>query len=209
MLSRLQLKNITTHHVGPITLTVPAGQSISLRGRSGSGKSLLLRAITDLDPHHGEALLDEVTCEHYSGSQWRRRVGYLPAVSQWWGDNVREHFNDDIDPQLLSRWLNTLRLDDNILDAPTATLSSGERQRLALLRMLANRPQVLLLDEPTASLDPENTRGVETLVADYQSQSQCAIIWVTHDPQQCQRIATRHYLIEQGKLLSQPEDRWN
>ncbi len=209
MLSRLQLKNITTHHVGPVDLTVAAGTSISLRGSSGSGKSLLLRAIADLDPHHGEVLLDEVACLKYSGSQWRQLVGYLPAVSQWWGDNVREHFNDDIDHPLLSIWLKILQLSGNILDAPTATLSSGERQRLALLRMLANKPQVLLLDEPTASLDPENARCVETLIADYQSQHHCAIIWVSHDPQQCQRVATRHYVIEQGKLLLQAEGTWN
>lgn len=145
-------------------------------------------------------LLDDVTSKNYSGSQWRQRVGYLPAISQWWGDGVREHFIHTIDPSLLAAWLNTLALDEAILDAPISTLSSGERQRVALLRLLANQPQVLLLDEPTASLDHDNTLRVEKLVAAYQAQHRCVAIWVSHDPAQLQRVAARHFAIEQGGL---------
>jgi len=173
---------------------------MSLRGNSGCGKSLLLRAIIDLDPHSGEVLLDGVTREHYSGPQWRQRIGYLPAISQWWGDRVREHFSDEIDQPQMSAWLNSLKLNPDIFDSPTATLSSGERQRLSLIRLLANQPQVLLLDEPTASLDPENTLRIESLINVYQAQYHCAVIWVSHDPQQLQRVATRHFMIKQGKL---------
>ncbi len=203
-LSHLQINNLKTHHLGPINLTVSDGSAISIRGNSGAGKSLLLRAIADLDPHQGEVLLDDVSSNDYRGSQWRQRVGYLPAMSQWWGDGVREHFIHAIDQSLLASWLNTLELDEAILDAPISTLSSGERQRVALLRLLANQPQALLLDEPTASLDHDNTLRVEKLVADYQAQHRCIVIWVSHDPEQLARVASRHFIIKQGQLVPLP-----
>jgi len=204
-LSCLQINNIQTHHLGPLSLTISGDAAVSLRGQSGCGKSLLLRAIADLDPHQGDVMLDNVARQTYSGSQWRKKIGYLPAVSQWWGDGVREHFDDAIDNVQTSEWLDQLSLKPSILDAAIATLSSGERQRLALIRLLANRPQVLLLDEPTASLDPDNVASVETLVADYQRQQGCAVLWVSHDHLQLQRVATRHFVIEQGKLIEQGE----
>jgi len=207
-LSCLQINNIQTHHVGPLSLTIAGDAAVSLRGQSGCGKSLLLRAIADLDPHQGEIVLDGVSCQAYSGSQWRKKIGYLPAVSQWWADVVREHFDDEINHAQISEWLLALNLKPKIRDAAIATLSSGERQRLALVRLLANRPQVLLLDEPTASLDPENVASVEALVAEYQRQKGCAVLWVSHDHQQLQRVATRHFVIAQGKLTEQ-EATWN
>jgi len=202
-LSCLQINNIQTHHLGPLSLTISGDAAVSLRGQSGCGKSLLLRAIADLDPHQGEVMLDDVSCQTYSGSQWRKKIGYLPAVSQWWADDVGAHYDDEIDHAQISEWLVALNLRPKILDAAIATLSSGERQRLALIRLLANRPQVLLLDEPTASLDPDNVASLEALVADYQRQQGCAVLWVSHDHQQLQRVATRHFVIAQGKLIEQ------
>ena len=154
-------------------------------------------------------LLDGLSCEQFRGSQWRLRVGYLPAISQWWGESVREHFPAERDLAECSLWLERLTLRADILDAATATLSSGERQRLALIRLLANHPQVLLLDEPTASLDPGNTDKVEALVAEYRSQYPSATIWVSHEPRQLQRVATRHFVLEAGALKSGGEGRWN
>lgn len=202
-LSCLQIKNIQTHHVGPLDLTISSDAVVSLRGQSGCGKSLLLRAIADLDPHQGEVLLDNVSREEYSGAQWRKKIAYLPAVSQWWGDYVCDHFDDELDQAQMSEWLASLDLKQAILEAATATLSSGERQRLALIRMLANGPQVLLLDEPTASLDPDNVARVEALIAGYQRQSACAVLWVGHDHHQLQRVAAKHFVIEQGVLIVQ------
>lgn len=207
-LGHLHIENLVTRTLEPLNLTVAAGESVSLCGPSGCGKSLLLRAIADLDPHDGEVLLDEKACHTYRASEWRKRVGFLPAVSQWWRDSVGEHFSGDFDRQLLSTWFAALGFDESTLELPVATLSSGERQRLALLRLLVNQPQALLLDEPSAALDPENTRRVEALVADYRARSHCAAIWVSHDPKQRQRVASRHFVIKQGRL-QQVEGEWN
>jgi len=82
-------------------------------------------------------------------------------------------------------------MQDDLLQQPVTHLSSGERQRLALLRVLANRPRVLLLDEPTANLDADNTRRVEQLITDYLNEQQAAALWISHDGAQCDRIASR------------------
>ena len=91
-----------------------------------------------------------------------------------------------------------------MLDEPVARLSSGERQRFALLRLLANRPRVLLLDEPTANLDPDNVTRVENLIAAYLSTEDAAVLWVSHDPLQISRVAHRRMRLEAGRLMREP-----
>ena len=182
--------------MGPCSLRVAPGECVCISGPSGSGKSLFLRAVVDLDPHHGKVYLDEIECNETSPEQWRRRVGLLPAESHWWHDTVGEHL-EDVETSLL----NSLGFSQNVLAFELMRLSSGERQRLALIRLLHNQPQALLLDEPTASLDPESTRRVEQLLADYSIQHQAPVIWGSHDPEQIKRIANRHYQIVAGKLI--------
>ena len=95
-----------------------------MSGPSGAGKTLLLRAIADLDPHRGRVFLDDAECNAFSASDWRGRVGMLPAESQWWGDSVGEHFAQ-IDYGLLE----CLGFDKEVMHWQISRLSSGERQR--------------------------------------------------------------------------------
>lgn len=191
----MQLNALGTPAVPAVTLGIAAGECVCLSGPSGSGKSLLLRAITDLDPHEGEVMLEGQACANFSAPQWRRQVGLLPAESQWWYEQVGAHFSR-IDE---SEW-QALGFGPQVAQWQVARCSTGERQRLALLRLLANRPRVLLLDEPTASLDPTAVRQVEELIAQYRAQQQAAVLWVSHDPNQIARVASRHYRIAAGRL---------
>mgnify|MGYP006271860363 CR=1 FL=1 len=176
---------------GPFHLYVPAGECVGITGPSGAGKSLLLRAAADLDPHEGRVALDDVAAEAVSGSEWRRRVGLLPAESRWWGDRVGDHFAQTDD-----RWLGELGFAPDVMDWRVSRLSSGERQRLALLRLLAIRPRVLLLDEPTANLDGGNVQNVERVIAEYRRMFAPPVLWVSHDPGQIRRVADRHVRLE-------------
>jgi len=97
----------------------------------------------------------------------------------------------------------SLGLDKSVLNKPIAQLSTGELQRLALLRLLTNTPEVLLLDEPTASLDQENVARVETFIKQYQTRHNAAVLWVTHDHDQVKRVATGRLTIEQGRLTGE------
>jgi len=180
---------------GPFTFTVQAGECLCISGASGAGKSVLLRAIADLDPHQGEMFVDDLASNAMSANQWRTHVAYLTAESVWWHDVVAPHFTSPP----LDR-LDQLGLEHNILQRAVTQCSTGERQRLALLRILQNKPGVLLLDEPTASLDDENTARVEALLADYRKQHHAAIVWISHSPQQQKRVADRVMLLENQQL---------
>ena len=193
-MSRLSLCNLQVQQLLPINLEVPAGHCITLSGPSGCGKTRLLRAIADLDPHQGEVWLNGIAQREISAPQWRRRVGYLPAESAWWRERMGDHF---LNPD--SKLFEMLGFTLEWLEREVSRLSTGERQRFALLRLLSNEPEVLLLDEPTANLDQTNARRVEQLISDYCQMRQVAVIWVTHSDQQ-HKNSTHHYCFKDGKL---------
>ena len=183
-MSRLTSRELFFHDLGPVDFEVGPGERLFVSGASGAGKSLFLRALADLDPHRGEVYLDDVPCSALPAPEWRRRVGLLPAESQWWHDTVGAHFHSGID----RRQADLLGFPPEVADWSIARLSSGEKQRLALLRLLRNRPEVLLLDEPTANLDPATGARVEELILSWQRENGGAVVWVTHDLDQARRL---------------------
>ena len=156
----------------------------------------MLRAIADIIPASGNLSLGDQTSISMQAPVWRRQVALLPAESQWWHDKVGEHFTAP-DLELFNR----LGFDKSCLDWQVSRCSTGEKQRLALVRVLANEPKCLLLDEPTGSLDPDNTLKVEELLKTLASQQQMPTLWVSHSLEQIERIADRHYVMSNGKLV--------
>lgn len=188
-------ENVTTSLIGPISVSLDSAECVCLTGKSGSGKSLLLRALADLDSHDGKVLLDGEEQQSIAAPAWRRSVAYLAAESQWWMPRVIDHF-----PQADKVDVRVLGFDEDVLGWEVTRLSSGEKQRLALLRALQFEPRVLLLDEITANIDSENTGHVEALVKEYLVSRQAATLWVTHEPEQIRRVADRQIVISKGKL---------
>lgn len=186
------------HHTGlePVDLELRPGEIVFITGPSGSGKTRLLRAVADLDPHQGDVWLEDKHCDGFAPCEWRRRVGWLPTESHWWARSPAEHF--DRPPEEAS--LRALGLEPVVLKRPVEQLSTGERQRLALLRLLANGPRVMLLDEPTASLDDDNAGRVESRIADYLKDTGSAALWVSHDAGQSGRLASRRFRMHDGRL---------
>ena len=191
----LSVEAVRTLHVGPASFDVVAGSCTALWGPSGSGKSLLLRALADLDPHDGEVRIAGDAQSAMSGPSWRQRVGYLPTESHWWARTVGEHF-----PQEPGVDFAALGFEPGVLEWEVARMSSGERQRLALLRLLARAPEALLLDEPTANLDNESRAHVEALVQRYREEHAAPVLWVGHDPEQRARVAGAALHIESGRV---------
>jgi ABC-type iron transport system FetAB ATPase subunit len=176
---------------------------IGVVGPSGAGKSLLLRAIADLDPSSGEIALDGRSRQDHSGPDWRRRVSYLSAIPGFWADTVRPHFDQD-GLKLTSDLLRRVGLPAGTLDWETARLSTGEAQRIALVRALSRLPRVLLLDEPTAALDADSRRAVEDVLWSFVRGGNGALI-ATHNEDQIRGFARRVLRFhEPGRYREEP-----
>jgi len=192
----LRIASIVRPGLAPTSFSLSDGECVALSGPSGSGKSLLLRAIADLDPNDGEAYLDDTPRSEMQAPEWRRQVTYLPAEPGWWAERAGDHFTDIAATEALAA---RLGLPDDVLKAPVSRLSTGERQRLALIRCLGVDPKFLLLDEPTAALDPESCKVVETLLEEVR-QKGTGILWVTHDADQAKTVAARRFNMTKGEL---------
>jgi len=192
---KFSIKKLGFRHCGPVDLQINASEIIGLSGASGSGKTLFLRALADMDEHTGEVQLDEVNQQSIEAHLWRRKVALLSAETSWWLDTLEEHFS-----ALSEQPLQALGFPPDCLHWSVSRLSSGEKQRLGLLRLLENRPEVLLLDEPTANLDEHSTVLFEQFVQRYLHEHSACAIWVSHDTQQLNKVCQRKYLLESGVL---------
>jgi ABC-type iron transport system FetAB ATPase subunit len=196
MAALLTVEGLESAPVSAACFEIAAGECLCIGGRSGSGKTRLLRALADLDPHAGEILLGGRLQREIAPHEWRRRVALLPAEAAWWAPVVGEH-NHAIDAQLLS----CLGLPTDAASWRVERLSAGEKQRLALLRLTAGRrPDVLLLDEPTANLDPDSADRTERYLLSLAHDRGVAMVWVSHDAAQIRRVGTRAMRIEAGRL---------
>lgn len=194
----LRVANLRNRFAGPVTLDVPMGGCAAITGPSGSGKSLLLRMIADLDPNEGEAWLGDRPRAAMPAAEWRRQAIYLAAESGWWTDFVGNHFAAD-ERKAAARLAEQLGVRPTSMSAQVIHLSTGEKQRLALVRALVKSPPVLLLDEPTAALDAASVERVEAMLAEFLSQGG-AMVMVTHDPEQASRLGTSRFRMSSGKL---------
>jgi putative ABC transport system ATP-binding protein len=192
-----------------------SGNRVALTGASGSGKSVLLRTLALLDVADAGQLLWRG--ERVSSAQvprYRRHVGYVsqrPAMIDGTVlDNLRfpyglkafagEAFNLAAVTELLAAAGKT----PAFLQQAAADLSGGESQVVALIRILQTGPDVLLLDEPTAALDPASVHAVEQLVQTWfeaGAASGRACVWVSHDDAQAQRVSNRRMIMDAGRLM--------
>ena len=184
--------------VGPLTrlhisaqFVLQDGECVALQGPSGVGKSLLLRAIADLDPNEGTVELDGMLRENVPAPLWRKQVTYVASEPGWWADTVQGHF---------AAWDPAVALVERLGLPPSCgtwgiqRLSTGEKQRLGLVRALMLRSRVLLLDEPTSALDTRSTATVESIIAERVSTG-TSVIWSTHDSTQARRVGSRLFIM--------------
>lgn len=185
----LRIENLRAGALPPLSFTLTDGECLAVEGPSGAGKTRLLRALADLDPASGHVFLDGAERREMPASAWRKLVRYVAAEPAWWTETARQAFPAAVTPERLGRLVDALDLDPATLDRPLAVASTGERQRLALVRALADEPKVLLLDEPTAALDAGNAALVEELIR-YQLLAGRTVLLVSHDRAMVGRLAS-------------------
>lgn len=139
--------------VRPLNFKVAKNKCLAITGASGTGKSTLLKCLADLIPHRGEVRLENQAQSDIPAPEWRKRVTYVSSESGWWANRVRDHFTSSNEGVL--KLMKQLNLQPCLYESSPSQLSTGERQRFAILRAILNEPTVLLLDEPTSALDQE------------------------------------------------------
>ncbi len=189
-----------------LDLSLDAGDLRGVVGPSGSGKSTLLRALAGfvaLD--RGDVILDGRAIDDWEPAVWRRRVGLLPQRPVMFPGTVADNLASAAslqshtsaggparDPAGL---LEAVGLAGALLDRPASELSEGQAARVGLVRAVMAGPSVLLLDEPTAALDEDSARQVDTFL-----RSLCgdglAVLWVLHDPRLAAALPTEPLRIE-------------
>jgi putative ABC transport system ATP-binding protein len=196
-----------------VCLELSAGDRLAIVGPSGAGKTVLLRALAMLDPiEEGSIRLRGREIPREAIPTYRSEVVYLhqrPALLDGSVATNLEHpyslkvhrpkrFDRDRIVDLLGR----LGRDEGFLDKSSRDLSGGEAQIVALLRAIQLEPTVLLLDEPTASLDHDAVRAIEALAGRWLEAElgDRAFVWVSHDLQQGRRVSTRSLTMHCGRL---------
>lgn len=179
------------------------GERLAIAGPSGSGKTLLLRTLAALELiQRGEIIFQGRPLGEWSMPVYRGHVVYLPqrpalpegtvdaALRAPFHFQVRQHrhFPDEQARHLLQM----LGRDETFLQQHSERLSGGEAQMVAMTRALLTAPDVLLLDEPTASLDAGAVAAIEQLIANWlQEKPQRACVWTSHDREQLERNSDR------------------
>ena len=193
-------------------LTIEQGLAYSLQGPNGAGKSTLLGILSFLSrPHQGEVLFEgtPVVWKESSLRKLRRRVALVEQHPVMFSRSVRENVGYALAIRGVGR-AERDRLVDEALDlvglrhlaaAYAPRLSGGETQRVAIARALASRPRVLLLDEPTASVDTQNRVIIEQVVAELRDQGETTIVLCTHNRSQAWSLCPQVIFLEDGRLV--------
>ncbi len=196
-----------------INVSVAAGDAIGLVGPSGSGKSTLLRAIAKLDPIEGGQIRfrgrvvtsDEVPAFRRCVVYLAQRPSLVPGTVL---SNLTLPFSFvgsklSFDRVRATRLLSGLDRGELILDQDASTLSGGEQQLVALVRAILVSPQIMLLDEPTASLDPISVERFEAIARQWKdADPKRAWIWTSHDANQIDRMTRRRVRLSDGKAMA-------
>ena len=190
--------------VADVSFEVGRGEIVALLGPNGAGKTTTLRMLAGLiAPTSGTAAIDGIRFTRATGSLLRSRIGFLTEAPGLWDRlTVRENlevyaglYGLDRPHQAVDRLLDQFGLSSQD-HARAAELSKGMRQKVALARSLLHEPAILLLDEPTAGLDPEITRTVRGLLEERRAAG-CAILLSTHNLDEADRLADRVAVLQQ------------
>lgn len=192
-----------------ITIPINQGDYISIVGPSGSGKSTFLKLCCHLiSPTKGRVLYKNKSIMEHNPMELRKNIVYCFQTPYLFGETVMDNVsfpyhlrNIKMDFKKVEELFDLFNLEKEYLKKDIKNLSGGEKQRIALIRTLLFRPEILLLDEVTSALDVNNTVIVENVMKSL-NKNGTTIIWITHNPEQSKRNAHKLLTIEAGEIKS-------
>ncbi len=190
------------------TFEIQSGEVLAVVGPSGSGKSSLLRMLNRLDePTSGTVYLEGIDYRQIEPRMLRRKVGLVTQRPFLFPGTVERNLQygpaqrgEVLSYETVADLLVKVGLPD-YSSRDVANLSGGEAQRVSVARTLANSPLVLLLDEPTSSLDEASKIGIEALLRNIVTDQKLTCVIVTHDKAQAARLARRALVLEGGHIV--------
>lgn len=213
----ITIENVVKHgHKGsPILKDISAkvleGEFITIIGPSGSGKSTFLSLLNRMtDPDSGSLFFKGQLYLQMNVVELRRKIGMVFQLPTMLQGTVRDNLL--VGPKLFRQTLSEAELDIllehvalpvSIKNQDARSLSGGQKQRVALARALANQPEILLLDEVTASLDPNSSLEIEELIQTLHTNEGKTILWVSHNLQQAKRVGQYTWVISEGEIVEQ------
>lgn len=210
MPSSFELREVTAGPPGApilrsVSVAVPCAGITVLAGPSGAGKSSLLRLLNRLDdPHRGEVAWDGRDVRTWEPTELRRRVAMVFQRAPVFPGTVLDNLQvarPSLDAEAAEAALTRVGLDPALLGRTATDLSGGEAQRMCFARALATEPQVMLADEPTASLDGASRRTIEALGRDL-ADGGMPFVWVSHDVVQLRRLADHVIVLVDGAVAA-------
>ena len=220
----IELKNVTytyspgtayeSHALKDVSLVIPDGQFIGIIGHTGSGKSTLIQHLNALvQPTSGQILYngEDVWAEKYDRKQLRSEVGLVFQYPEYqlfeetvyqdiaFGPKNAKLSTEEVDARVREA-ARFAGVDEALFERSPLELSGGQKRRIAIAGVIAMRPQVLILDEPTAGLDPAGCRGVLENIAAYRRETGSAVLLVTHSMDDAARIADRLIVFHAGHV---------
>lgn len=192
-----------------ISVNIDAGDFIAIIGRSGSGKSTFLKLCSHLvSPTNGKILYKGKDMMEYSATELRKKIAYCFQIPYLFGDSIMDNLNFPFsirnmkpDQKRINELFSLFNMPPDFLSRDVKNLSGGEKQRIALIRTLLFKPEVLLLDEITSALDTDNMQIVENAIVSLNKEA-ITILWITHNPEQSRRLANKLLTIEAGNIKS-------
>jgi len=189
------------------SIRVRPGEAVAIQGPSGSGKSTLVRVLsTLLEMDEGSLLLDGRDAHEIAPSQFRTRVAFLAQQPAMFDRTVLANVcagpllrGKPLEAEQARELIAAVGLEESMLAREARTLSGGEKQRVALARALANGPEVLLLDEPTAALDPDSGARIVALLRELHGRG-LSVVMVTHADEHARALGGTLYRCESGRL---------
>ncbi|MHC4718454.1 MAG: ABC transporter ATP-binding protein [Planctomycetota bacterium] len=194
-------KTIVDH----ITFEFQPCRMYTILGPSGAGKSSLLRLINRLDePTGGDISFEGKPQRDFEPRKLRHKIGYLFQTPYLFPETIADNLRyatSDLTDDHVTALLKRVHLDSKTPDASVETLSVGEQQRVALARLLATEPTLVLLDEPTSALDPSYKQSIQDLIRELVYTCNQSAIMVTHNLEEALRMGGETLLLADGKLI--------